>query len=99
MGAARSEEDPPYDVVITRRGQRAYNALPREAQARFDAKIALLPQDPRPDGTRPLTGHPGALRLRAGDYRMIFQVDDHLRQVTIHYFGHRSDVYKRYGGF
>ncbi len=87
-----------YEIVITTRGQRAYDSLPRDVQDRFDKKLALLSQTPRPPGTRPLKGHPGALRLRVGQYRMFFAVNDDIQQVKVHYFGHRRDVYDRFIG-
>ncbi len=53
-----------------------------------------LTSDPRPPGVRALTGHRPYLRLRTGDYRVIYAVDDQARLVTVAAVGHRRDVYR-----
>jgi mRNA interferase RelE/StbE len=42
----------------------------------------------------PLTGHRPYLRVRAGDYRVIYTVDDHSRVVTVAAVGHRREIYR-----
>ncbi|WP_404980599.1 type II toxin-antitoxin system RelE family toxin [Carboxydichorda subterranea] len=49
--------------------------------------------NPRPPGVRKLTGRDG-WRLRVGDYRVIYDVDDESRRVTVLHIGHRRDVYR-----
>jgi mRNA interferase RelE/StbE len=56
--------------------------------------IRSLGANPRPPGVRPLKGHRPWLRLRVGDYRIIYDVDDDARVVTVSVVGHRRDVYR-----
>lgn len=53
-----------------------------------------LAYDPRPAGARSLTGM-AALRVRMGDYRVIYEVDDPGQAVTVVQVGHRREVYRR----
>jgi mRNA interferase RelE/StbE len=59
--------------------------------------IDALADDPRPPGVRALTGHRPYLRVRSGDYRVIYVVDDEIRQVRVVVIGHRRDVYRNLG--
>ncbi len=56
--------------------------------------IALLAEDPRPPSARALKGRPG-LRVRVGDYRVIYTVQDNVLLVVVITVGHRRDVYDR----
>ena len=56
--------------------------------------IALLADDPRPPAARMLRGRPG-LRVRVGDYRVIYTVADDVLLVVVVTLGHRRDVYDR----
>ncbi|MEV0153962.1 type II toxin-antitoxin system RelE/ParE family toxin [Micromonospora sp. NPDC050686] len=49
--------------------------------------------EPRPAGVKALAGHPGLLRIRVGDYRIIYTVRDHELIVLVVHLGHRGDVY------
>ena len=56
--------------------------------------IRSLGANPRPPGVKPLKGHRPWLRLRVGDYRIIYDVDDDARVVTVSVVGHRREVYR-----
>lgn len=56
--------------------------------------IAELADDPRPRGTRPLTGFPDLWRLRVGDYRVIYTIRDAELLVLALRIAHRSAVYR-----
>ena len=49
---------------------------------------------PRPAGVKPLKRHRPWLRVRVGDYRIIYDVDDTTRTVTVAVLGHRREVYR-----
>lgn len=84
----------PYGVKISPAAGRQIRKLPREAQERF-VEIALsLKDDPRPHGSKKLTAQPGHYRLRFGDYRIVYQVDDANHIVIVLLVGHRKDVYR-----
>jgi mRNA interferase RelE/StbE len=63
-------------------------------RARIQGAIALLAQDPRPPGARALQGRP-ALRVRVGDYRIIYTVQDDVLLIVVVALGHRRDIYDR----
>jgi mRNA interferase RelE/StbE len=54
--------------------------------------IALLAEDPRPPGARKLQGRDG-LRVRVGDYRVIYLVEDNVLRVLVIAVGHRREIY------
>lgn len=60
---------------------------------RIQGVIALLADDPRPPASRPLTGRP-AWRVRVGDYRVIYTIEDDRLVVVVITIGHRRDVYR-----
>ena len=67
--------------------------IDRSAQPRIQGAIALLAQGPRPPASRPLRGREG-YRLRVGDYRIIYTIDDGVLLVVVVTIGHRRDVYQ-----
>jgi len=60
----------------------------------IQAAIALLARDPRPPGAKALRGRDG-LRVRVGEYRIIYTVQDDVLLVVVVTLGHRRDVYDR----
>jgi mRNA interferase RelE/StbE len=70
-------------------------ALPSDVLPRVDAAILALAETPRPTGTKKLRGGSGLYRIRVGDYRIVYDVNDRERVVSIATVGHRSDVYRR----
>jgi mRNA interferase RelE/StbE len=82
-----------YTVQILRRAQRALAALPERDFERVRDAIFALADDPRPPGCAKLTGRE-AWRIRVGQYRVIYEIDDAIRIVTVLDVGHRRDVYR-----
>ena len=82
-----------YSVFILRRAQKELGALPLEAYSRVREAIRGLADNPRPPGARKLSGREG-WRLRVGDYRVIYEIDDENRRITVLHIGHRRDVYR-----
>ncbi len=81
-----------YAVFVEVRADKELGKLPREAQERLDAAIDALAEDPRPPGSRKLSGREG-YRIRVGDYRVLYNVDDTERTVTVTRVGHRGSIY------
>ncbi len=81
-----------YDVFILRRAQKELANLPKSNYERGRDAIAALASNPRPAGCKKLSGREG-WRIRSGDYRIIYEIDDRQRQVTVLHEGHRRDVY------
>jgi len=71
-------------------------AMPRREQGKVDRKITALASDPRPYGSVPLKGPrwQGHVRVRAGDWRIIYRVEDKRLTVLVIKIGHRKNVYK-----
>ncbi len=82
-----------YAVFILRRAQSELAALPQETYQRMKAAISGLTEEARPQGCKKLTGREG-WRIRVGAYRIIYEVDDAARTVTVLHIGHRRDVYR-----
>jgi mRNA interferase RelE/StbE len=68
--------------------------MPGAVFARIDAAILRLADDPRPRGCRRLAVRDDRWRIRVGDYRIIYVVDDEARVVTIAEVGGREDIYR-----
>lgn len=83
-----------YDLLIKRSAAKELEALPTSYRRRIAAKIRSLANDPRPPGVEKLSGAEW-YRLRQGDYRVLFEIDDGKRTVTIVRIGHRRDVYRQ----
>jgi mRNA interferase RelE/StbE len=80
-----------YELLIKRSAAKELAALPTSYRRRIATKIHLLAQDPRPPGVEKLSGAEW-YRLRQGDYRVLYEIDDGNRTVTIVRIGHRRDV-------
>ena len=83
----------PYQGLIKRKAQRQLDKIRREDRERIIGAVFGLGDDPRPRRSQRLQGRPG-YRLRVGDYRAIYVVDDEERIVTILRVGHRRDIYR-----
>ncbi len=81
-----------YEVQILRRAQKESAGLPNVDYVRMRDPISALSVNPRPAGCRKLMGR-GGWRIRSGDYRAIYEIDDSLQKVTVLHVGHRRDVY------
>ena len=84
-----------YRLELSRTALRGLEQLPPQMRERLTAHLSGLTTDPRPLHSRHLQGHlTGFRRLRVGDYRAIYQVDDEQQCVTVVRVGPRSSVYK-----
>lgn len=81
-----------YTVSLTPAAQRQYRRLSSQVQSRLDAAMQRLENDPRPLGCLKLQGR-DEWRIRVGDYRIVYQIDDAARTVTITDIFHRSRGY------
>lgn len=83
-----------YRIELRPAAVRALRKLDPPARRRLQGAIALLAQDPRPPAARALQGRPG-LRVRVGDYRIIYTVTDDVLLVVVVTIGRRREVYER----
>lgn len=85
----------PYRVDVKRSAVRELGRLPAPVRAKIVRAVDALADDPRPPGSAALQGYRGLYRLRiAGNYRVVFRVDDKARVVLVLLIGHRCDVYR-----
>jgi len=82
-----------YSLFILPRAQKELAQLSASPFARVRDAIRGLANDPRPPGCLKLTGRDG-WRLRVGEFRVIYEIDDQHRLVTVLNIGHRRDVYR-----
>lgn len=61
---------------------------------RMIGKIRSLSEDPRPHGSEKLAGYDDRYRIRQGNYRLVYAIDDEVGRVTIYKIGHRKDIYR-----
>lgn len=96
MGGRQARSRPEsvtYSVEVLPAAARAMRKLPPEARARVAAAIELLGADPRPPAAKRLTGRP-EWRVRTGDYRVLYRIEDSVLTVVIVHAGHRREVYE-----
>jgi len=86
-----------YSVNFTPRAQRQYSRLIKQLTSlerrRLDDSIDGLKDEPRPFGCEKLTGRDNRYRIRIGDYRAIYDVEDAERRILVIIVGHRREVY------
>ena len=82
-----------YLLFILPRAQKELAQLSSAAYPRVLDAIRELAENPRPPGCLKLTGRDG-WRLRVGDFRVVYEIDDKQRKVTVFHIGHRRDVYR-----
>jgi mRNA interferase RelE/StbE len=83
-----------YRIVLARSAERELLSLPHNVEARVAVAIELLAQEPRPSGIKKLKGTADLWRIRVGDYRIVYRIDDRKREIDISHIRHRKDVYK-----
>ena len=83
-----------YTIDVRPRARRSLRQLDPSVRKAVAQVIDSLGTDPRPPGCLPLTGHRPYLRVRSGDYRVIYTVDDSARVVTVAAVGHRREIYR-----
>lgn len=82
-----------YRVLIKPSAARELEGLPRKDRRRVARRIQGLASEARPTGCRKLSGQE-KYRLRQGDYRILYSIDDTESEVTVVKIGHRRDVYR-----
>lgn len=95
-------EDPFYPLAFQKTRLSIKPSAGKELEAvgskadrqRIVAKIQALAVDARPRGSEKLAGYDDRYRLRQGNYRIVYLVDDDASVVTIYKIGHRKDVYR-----
>ena len=82
-----------YSVLFLPRADREFAALSKSNFERVKRAIDGLADNPRPMNCQKLKGR-GGWRIRAGDYRVVYDIDDSARTVIIANISHRREVYR-----
>lgn len=82
-----------YKVTITSRAERELKRLDRPIKNRIVTTILALSSEPRPAGCLKVKSEEGVWRIRVGDWRIGYQIDDASLEVTVIRIGHRSQFY------
>lgn len=84
-----------YRIEWTAPAERELRKLDRPVARRILIAVSRLTADPRPYGARSLTGHPsGTTRIRVGDYRVVYVIEDEIVVITVVRVAHRREVYR-----
>jgi mRNA interferase RelE/StbE len=82
----------PYSVEIKPSALASLKRLPKGIAARISDKIEVLSKEPRPQGVEKFAGEENLYRIRMGDYRVVYQIQDKSWQVLVLRIGHRKEV-------
>ena len=83
-----------YDVVFSTVAERSLDKLDRQVLARIKPRVLALADVPRPAGCTKLSGHASLWRIRVGDYRIVYDVDDERQRIEVTVVAHRRESYR-----
>jgi mRNA interferase RelE/StbE len=83
-----------YRVEVRPAAEKSLRRIDPSMRARIRGAVALLAIDPRPPASRRLRGRDG-YRVRIGDYRILYRIEDDVLVVVVVTVGHRREVYER----
>ena len=83
-----------HEVFLERSAERDLKRLPSEIFRRVAPLLKTLRENPRPPGCRKISGSESDWRIRVGDYRVVYEIDDRDRAVRVLRIRHRRDVYR-----
>lgn len=84
---------PLYEIVFARSARKELQTLSHSVAERILAKVELLASNPRPSGSKKLRGHSNLWRIRVGEYRVVYSIDDNRGVVDVSVVRHRSEAY------
>jgi mRNA interferase RelE/StbE len=82
-----------YNVIFTKSSVKELDGVPRKDAQRILRRASKLAEDPRPMGCEKLSARP-LYRIRQGDYRIVYFINDSNRIVDIIKIGHRREIYR-----
>jgi len=85
-----------YELRMTSRAEKELDDLPDDIYRRIDEAVLGLADEPRPARAVKLTDSDGRWRIRVGEYRVLYTVDDAAEVVTIGRVLHRRDAYRKF---
>ena len=82
-----------YTIFIEKTAQKDLSKIPQQYQNRIIKAIQSLAKNPRPSGSKKLSGR-DAWRIRVGNYRVIYEIHDDRLIILVVVIGHRKDIYR-----
>jgi len=82
-----------YRVELRRLAKKALDRLQRRERTKIIAALLKLESDPRPRGVEKVRSTE-LWRIREGDYRLVYYIDDEAKTITVVRIGHRRDIYR-----
>lgn len=84
-----------YSLVVKTSARKEIEAIePKRDLRKIVERIQALSANPRPQGVEKLAGSTDVFRVRQGNYRVVYSIDDRARVVTVIKVGHRREVYR-----
>ncbi len=83
-----------YEIVFARSARKELEALDATVVGRIQPRIEALARNPRPAGCSRVHGEPGLWRIRIGDWRVVYRVNDERRLVDVVVVRHRREAYR-----
>jgi mRNA interferase RelE/StbE len=85
---------PRWEIILTRQAEKTLRRLPSPLVKRIDRALAMLSQTPAPPGSKRLVGHPKLYRLRVGDWRIIYAVEEEQVVILVLRIAPRGQAYR-----
>ena len=82
-----------YALFIERRAQRSLSRIAAQDRERISSAIRCLADEPRPHGVKKLSGR-DAWRIRVGDWRVLYEIQDKRLSILVVDIGHRREIYR-----
>lgn len=83
-----------YEIVFKPTAEKSFAKLTKTEQLRIITAIESLAFNPRPNGVKKLKSILNLYRIRIGDYRVIYEINDNVLVINVVKIGHRKEVYK-----
>lgn len=83
-----------YKVLFRAEARKAFDSLDPAVRRQVGRAIDRLAENPRPRQSTPVVSEPGALRIRTGDWRVIYEIHENELVVLVLDVGHRSNIYR-----
>ncbi len=83
-----------YSLEIKPSAGKELDTLDNAVFARIDRKILMLAENPRPPGCKKLIGYKDQWRIRVGDWRVLYMIEDDAKRVSVTRVAHRREVYE-----
>ena len=89
-----SVEEVAYRIEVTPRARKDLKGLPKRERQRVAEQIDILKADPRPTGCKKLKGREDFYRIRVGNYRVVYQIENEVLLILIVRIGDRKEIYE-----